>query len=380
MLHKPLSKLAIAGCLAGASLSVQAIDYKFNGYISLYAGKAFDGEEKPFIVDYSADYGSTLALADCPCFIADWLNAGVYEDDKVMLEPDSRAGFQIKTFFTNQLSFTLQAAVSGAELSNPRADFAYFRYELNDNFSIDLGRKALPLYYYSDFQNIGFAFDWVRVPGGVYGWAINNYNGVSLNYGNDLGDGSISVNLWYGSEKTNDVPQYTDIYYGLDSEIEWKDMLGLAVEYNYDWLTLRAVAMENKATETIDYAKFGDIKYADPDNAKQSFYGFAFLAEHDNWRFISEINRFEIPDTDYESEGLSASLGYKVGDFTPTLSYSSFEDNYFDTEFRTQSFTLRWDASKGTAVKFQYDRFMDDSGWDFTGDSKLVTLGVDYVY
>ena len=49
-----------------------------------------------------------------------------------------------------------------------------------------MGRKRLPIYY-SDFQDVGFAYTWVRPPTDLYGWEIVSYNGVNATYRGDWG-------------------------------------------------------------------------------------------------------------------------------------------------------------------------------------------------
>ena len=51
-----------------------------------------------------------------------------------------------------------------------------------------VGRKRIPLYYYSDFQDIGLSYPWVSPPPELYGWEVTNYNGGSLRYNDSFGD------------------------------------------------------------------------------------------------------------------------------------------------------------------------------------------------
>lgn len=55
-------------------------------------------------------------------------------------------------------------------------------------WKLQIGRKRLPLYYYSDFQDVGYAYNTVRPSPDVYGWDIVNYNGASLSTTRSLGD------------------------------------------------------------------------------------------------------------------------------------------------------------------------------------------------
>ena len=51
-------------------------------------------------------------------------------------------------------------------------DWAYVSYELTPKLLVQAGHKRLPIYYYSDFMYVGYAYPWVRPPQDLYGWRV----------------------------------------------------------------------------------------------------------------------------------------------------------------------------------------------------------------
>ena len=386
--------------LAVVMLSIKALafEYDISGYVSLYAGQVIEGHDHGTYIseEDGLEYPKeeeTYNVYDCPCFIADFTRAAVYEEDKLSVEPDSRAGIQFIGRFGDKVSAIIQARIHGGDDDAPDLSWAYLRYQITDELAVDVGRKALPLYFYSDFLDVGYAYPWIRVPGNIYGWPITSYNGLAASYSDDLGDGSFSVGVWYGEEKEKDSEEYDKLYYWGETYIKWKNMWGVSFEYSYDWLTVRLVHMENKTDSWVDYKydanEDGNINRDDywvlADDTKQKFTGLAIVVDYGPWQIRSEYNEYKIPEKLYqfESEGTFFSLGYRIGSFTPTLSYSLYKDDDIyigDSKGESSSFTLRWDFMKDMAFKFQYDEIDDNSAWDFVGDSKAVAMGVDYVF
>ncbi|NRB40436.1 MAG: hypothetical protein HRU20_18540 [Pseudomonadales bacterium] len=369
-----------------SSTPALAVDYNFGGYVSVVAGGIIDG-------DKSGSYLGEELGYDCPCFVADYTNAGVYEDDGISFKPDSGYGFNAQVSFNEALSITAQIEGKGGNDFEAELSWLFLRWNVTNKLSIDIGRKALPLYFYSDFINVGYAYPWIRPTGDIYGWPLSSYNGISASFTDDLGDGSYTLSAWYGREEDDDNRAYNDIYWGAESYyIEWSDILGGSFEYNYDWLTLRAVVMSNTSTEDAHWAA-NDIEPVS-DNVDQIFYGFAALIDYNDVLLQAEYNQFDADD--FDSKGYLLALGYRINNFTPMISFSRYSDN--DPDFgndeqdghqvnNTLSYSLRWDFMRSTAFTVQYDVLTDNTVWfeegeqyTFTGDSKLLAMGVDYVF
>ncbi len=151
--------------------------------------------------------------------MADWANFGVYEKNFSLAE-ESRIGIQGTAKFSDALSGTAQVVSRGTK-TTPDLTWAYLGYKITPNLELQVGRKRIPLYYYSDFQDIGVAYPWVAPPPELYGWDATNYNGASLRYKTTLGSASVSASLLAGSEKIKD-DRYFLINPSPNNEHRWK--------------------------------------------------------------------------------------------------------------------------------------------------------------
>ncbi|NRB40364.1 MAG: hypothetical protein HRU20_18170 [Pseudomonadales bacterium] len=150
--------------------------------------------------------------------------------------------------------------------------------------------------------------------------------------------------------------------------------------------------MSNTSTESVTYED-GELESIS-DNVGQIFYGLAVLIDYENMLFQAEYNQFDADD--FDSQGYLLALGYRMDNVTPMISFSRYSDN--DPDFgndeqdghqvnNTLSYSLRWDFMRSTAFTVQYDVLTDKTIWfeeaeqyTFTGDSKLLAMGVDYVF
>jgi hypothetical protein len=191
MVHRFLALLT-----ALAPLFASAIDldddgtFKVTGFYNLTAGKILSGKDSEFNTS-----NWTYQQWHCPCTIQNWEYVGVYEKSKGWeTTPESLAGIQIKKDFTPTLSATMQLVSRGDNTNyrpyTPTVDWAYASWKPNADsaWTFQAGRKRIPLYYYSDYLYIGYAYPWVRPAPDVYGWPIYAYDGVNATYETQLGN------------------------------------------------------------------------------------------------------------------------------------------------------------------------------------------------
>ena len=362
-----LKAAMIASLLLTMTQSVAALEFEYGGFVSLVAGKVLSGDEANILESYGGN--------DCPCFISDFPDAGFYEDDGVDFNPDSTLGLQGKVMFYERFSVMAQVVANGANDYDPNINFLYFRTDITSNLSIDIGRKRIPLFFYSDFYDVGYAYPWLRVPGEVYGWPLTSYNGISATYSGELGDAFYDVSVFYGSEDDDENESYSELFYFVPVEIKWEEMQGISFETSYNWLTARVVYMKSKNTTLIHDPDYGD--YFDPEDATQTFIGFAFNVEYEGLLVNTEINQFEL-GSDFESQGYLVGVGYLIHTFTPMVTYSHYEDEggFIDIDSDSISYSLRWDFMDSAALTAQYNDLTDNAD----GDAKVVALGVDYIF
>ena len=329
-------------------------EIKLNGFGSIAVGRVIEGQE----------------------FLADFPKTGIY-DTRLSLDPDTTLGLQLSSYFTDDFSLIAQVAVHGATDYDPNVDWLYLNYYLTPELSVQAGRKRLPLYYYSDYFDVGYAYYWIRPPPDVYTWQITNYNGVSLLYETALGQWDTSLSLYFGSEESED-NELLSLLFDASVDETWKDMIGFVGTAANNWLEVRLTHMQG----LIDRKISGVTVIND---AKQRFLGLSVNLTFDRLLILSEFNNYKQPDNDVDYDAYLLSLGYQIGDLTPHVTRSGFEQRINnlgnDERHTTTSVGLRWDAVKNIAVKVQYDKVVDEGiVVPIKGDSKSISLAVDFVF
>lgn len=367
-----------AGAWCGLMLGVGAVhagEVSFNGFISAYGGKALETADNP-------------NAYPCNCAIVDYPFVGIYEDEWTF-DPDTTFGLQANFTINDKLSATGQIVSHGSRNYDTSIQWAYLSYSLSDSWTLQAGRKRLPLFYYSDFFDVGYAMPWVRAPGDLYGWQIVGYEGLNALFNGSWGDLGVTANIWAGRDNDDENALLTEVYYGVRVDEAWKDMLGGYLDLAGEWFNVRVVYMVNKVDRLIYDEEPPRVRL---DDVGQKFYGIAFNIDQGNFVLRSEYNTFERPDEDNKYKASLLGIGYRFGDFLPMITASQFEETatWPDIEKHdTRSFSLRWDFSSSAAFKIQYDVFTDESTYfyagnddvsDFIGDSKLIAFGVDVVF
>ncbi|MCV2359849.1 porin [Paucibacter sp. TC2R-5] len=379
-----LPKIGSAIALLFAAGSASAIDYSYSGFANVTAGRVFSGG------GLNIGYPNPDTWSKCPsCYVADFSHGSVYETSWT-LKPESRAGLQGTVNFTSDFSFTGQLmARHAAEKAKLDIEWAFLSYNLSPKFTLQAGRKRLPLFYYSDFQDVSFAYNWVRVPPDVYGWAVVNYNGANITYRDDIAGWAVKSNAYAGQEHSKDNP-IGKLERPERQDISWDNMMGIDLELNRDWFTARfsynkskqrsvAWLPEGKVQTSPDPAVYGE-------SSPQTFSSAAFNIDLDNWVGRSEFSRVTRTPARGSYRGYMIGGGYRIGNFLPMLTISqlkAFSSGDASKHVETDSnigVTLRYQLNDSSSLKLQVDR----SRWDFLDGTdsyrKLVTVSYDMIF
>lgn len=356
----------------------------FNGFGSVVATKVMSGKNNASFEEYY------LTQKECPCFITDYYQGGlVDEGEGFNLQNETRIGFQLDIAMTEELSFTVQT-VARAITNEFSLEWAYATYQIDDNWSVQVGRKRIPLYYFSTFQDVGLAYTWVRPPQALYGWEASNYNGANISYNGNIGDINIMASVFGGSE-TIDEAGYNELYtsdLSIIDDSRWDNIRGMDLEITYEWFNARLVYLtsENYVTNKAE-GEFGFVGLP----KDQRVIGLAINGDFENWFFHLESseNQRDNPNagTVVDAPASMVAVGMRMGKWTPFLSWSRYWEesdspNYAGEEerFRNLSFTLRYDINAQNALKAQIDRFDDESAYDFVGDTTVLSFSYDFVF
>lgn len=359
-----MNNRVLLGCALCFAAFPSFSDVNISGFTSINAGKVLSGTGVPH-------YGINE-----PTFLADYPIVSVYNED-ITFKPESLFGLQVSADVGEGLSATAQIVARGADDFNAEFEWAYLSYEINDNWTIQAGKKRLPLFYYSDFYDVGYAYVWMRAPADNYTWQIFNYNGVNALYTGSIGDWSLSGNIYFGREDDKENKLLSEFFFKEQTREIWKDIIGGVIQTSNDWLEIRATAMSYTNQR---YIGGEPSTWNGKDERYGNFYGLAVNADFGNFFVLSELNRL---DLDGNLDTAMLTLGYRIDSFTPFVSYSTFDQKDGDDgeDHNTTSFGIRWDFHSNAAFKIQYDE-VEDNSYELAvaGDSKAITIGVDMVF
>lgn len=379
MVVRRLSFLYLLTVLCWTAVPSQAADgdeeskLKISGFLSVVGGRVMGSS-------LGADYDgpTTIDGNDCPCYTADWSNAGVYRKS-FSLEPESRAGIQFKYTLDKQVNFVAQVVTRGAD-PTPNLQWAYASYAPNRTWEMQVGRKRVPLYFYSDYQDIGVSVPWIGVPPELYGWEVTNYNGVSLRYKGNVEGANVSASLFGGREKVKDA-LYDRLYYEGKTDVTWSGLVGGDIEVVHGALTTRAVYMQADV-HTVNAGIALD------DKAALKAYGIAVNLDLDDWFILTEFTQLT---RDFEvgykvtAPAFTLGAGYHWGNWTPFLNFARYKekssdlDVYLPQSYDRASVTLRYDIDTRSAVKFQADRNKDVTR-NFGGTVNVVRVAYERLF
>jgi hypothetical protein len=353
------------------------VEFHGSGFLTVAAGKVVGGSHDP---------GSDLGYK-CPCYISDYAQGGVYESGSVRLAPDTKLGLQGTASLDNgRYSITAQAVMRGARKGKVDLEWLYGTFELSSEWTLQVGRKRLPLFLSSEVQDVGYALPWAHLPPQLYGWEIVNFNGASLTWRDNLsGNWLATVNGFFGDEKVRD-SGYWKIYNGKDSRTEtrWSGITGVEGKLSRGAWDLRGVYITSTTQDRIVSA--GDAEFSA--KARQRIYGVSVNYDDGTWLARGEalyINRKQDYGHDHAQLVMA---GRRIGPWTAIASYSNYKQSMMDSMVPaeghdTRSLALRYDWGRANAVKLQVDAWRDKSGAGFAsqhGDARVVTVSYDRVF
>ena len=366
------------------------IEYSGSGFFTLAAGKMLGGT-RGNVEDYN-----------CPCFISDYAQASVYDGrSSLQWKPDSRFGMQGSASY-HDVSVTTQVVARGST-GTADLEWLYGSYNLNDKITLQAGRKRLPMFYYSDVQDVGFSLPWTHLPPGPYGWEAVNYNGVNVRYQDRWSGWAATADLLAGDE-SNHNSGYWKIYNGRQSQssVKWSHIVGGDLTFSNDWIETRAVYLQSDTLEN-----YGGIAWDTPTltyipqsgpiypPAKQQLFGLAINADFRNWLVRSEFIQINHPGLTWRDHAQLVGVGYRFGKWQPMVTWSEYQGTVVSEgviQPSTPSYpilqplislTLRYDITPTSDLKAQYDSLTDRSDLRnpaIYGNSRLLTFTYDRVF
>ncbi|HUW76662.1 MAG TPA: hypothetical protein VMV70_08255 [Gallionella sp.] len=318
---------------------------------------------------------------------------------------DSLIGGQVTANFTPKLSAVLQV-IAEQNYNNsyrPHVQWANIQYQLTPEFSVRAGRTVLPTFLLSDTRKVAYTYPWVRPPLEVYRLApITASDGIDASYQIHVGDITNNLQVHVG-KSDNQLPNNA-------GDIKARQSWSLAYTGEYHATTLH-IGYESTHL-TLDgvrpifdaFRQFGPEGIAlankyDVDNKALSVITMGARYDPGKWFVMGEVGHLVTHSFFGKATGWYLSGGYRLGEFTPYLTYGEAKaDNLSDPGLNlstlppslagpaaglnaalnsllstkvvqnTLSIGGRWDFMTNVALKLQYDH--TDIG---TGSSGMLS-------
>jgi len=364
------------------SMSAHAVEFHVDGFASIVAGKATHQAQL-------TDGSDTDYLASTP--------QGFYRDDWD-LTPDSVLGLQVIAQFNDTFSLTGQVTSEGQNDFDLDLEWAYLTYHMRPNTRFLIGRQRLPLFYFSDFLDVGYAYHFIRPPQEVYDLPFDDLEGIQMVQSFNLDDWDGQFHLYVGNTQ--------DTLADPIKQGQLEDIFGSVFSMGNDWIRFRASYLQGDLSS--NNISRGGIRQDDNNAIKTTFLGLAVEATIDDIILLSEVIRIQFDDPIGPDQGLGGtqiigwylSVGYQFDDFTPYIVYAENsldidQENILlrlngldDQDLSSTAWTvgLRWDFMQQVALKAEYITRRDVSSRNFrniTGKSReidLFTLGFDVIF
>lgn len=375
-----MKKTLIGLCVSAACLlsSAAMAEVKINGFASVKGGLTTGNDDT--LYDYTND---------------------------IEFKNESLFAVQLSSDLGDKLSVTAQLMAKGAEDFDAKFAWAFLSYQLNDDLRLNAGRFRIPFYKYSDYLDVGYAFDWARTPRAVYDVEFDTMDGISLYHSTSIADMTSNVQLVYGAYE-GDISVN-----GALSRSKVQDISGGSWELSNDWLSARIAYFMADVTinataftplfNALNAFGFGAVaREIDFNEDEGTFFGFGLSYDRNNWVAVTEYTNVKVKHSYMaDRDAYFVSVGRRFDTVTPYISYEKDDDTSKSAIYKaippqvpllatvagvvesqladrdTWSFGLRYDFHPSAAFKLQLSSAKDNYTLD---KDRLLTMGVDLVF
>ncbi|MDZ7868874.1 MAG: hypothetical protein U5L02_06650 [Rheinheimera sp.] len=320
---------------------------------------------------------------------------------------ESLFAVQLTSDLGEKLSVTAQLMAKGATDYDAKFAWAFLSYQFNDNLRLNAGRIRIPFYKYSDYLDVGYAFDWMRTPRAVYDVQFDQMDGMSLYYSSNIAEMTSNIQLVYGAFEGD-----LEIS-GAMSQSKVQDITGVSWELSNDWLSARLAYFMADVTinataftplfSALNTFGFGAVaREIDFNEDEGTFFGFGLSYDRNNWIAVTEYTNVKVKHSYMaDRDAYFVSVGRRFDSITPYISYEKDDDVSKSAIYKaippqvpllatvaavvesqladrdTWSFGMRYDFHPSAAFKVQLSSAKDN--YSLKKD-RLLTMGVDLVF
>jgi hypothetical protein len=289
-------------------------------------------------------------------------------NDQIQYRPESTIGIQVDADLQDGLALKTLLQADGEKDYAGELKWAYAEYDLSDDFLVSVGRQPLPLFYYTDFIDVGYSYQWVRAPLEAYYIKNSTFDGAQIKYEPIFGDYEYRFQVYHGRDEEES-----------DLTLTLNDITGFVAYMRKDWFEARATWMEAKIEtglqgldpQTMSVVDMGIVE------TDTTYYGAAFKAtfvsSYITAEWVSDKEEAPIQEFSYleGTEAWYVSAGYGVKNFVPYVTYAESKNKFSDESplliedqsVESVSWTggVRWDFHSSAAFKIEYTSKKDKS-------------------
>lgn len=342
----------------------------------------------------------------------DYVTYSSYESgDPTFFEQDTNMGLQISKPLTERTQATVQAMARAENDYAVETTLAFLSHSLSDSTELRAGRLRVPFFYYSEFLDVGYAYNWVSPPTDVYAIPFDDYDGIDITHRFAIGNNDAQVQINSG-RRHKDLNLFGESY-----EAELDKIQGMSFTLYSGDFTHRAGYQQTSLN--IELNTEGDLRRVDLAQLAASAVGTSNgISEDviDDFNFEDKLTRyFNLASTydngdysfvvegtylDYESGLLIdnfawlASAAKRFGDLTLHATYSTSRDRVdggekgelqklLNLQGEDDSVTLgmRYDLDAATALKFEMTHHDEETNRGQPGRSaNLYRLALQLVF
>lgn len=331
--------------------------------------------------------------------------------DSVDFREESLFAVQIDAELNDRVSATGQVLARGSEDFDAELAWAYANIKLTDTLSAKLGRQRLPLYRYSDFLDVGYAYPWIRPPVAMYNQPWSNIDGVSLAHSTYFGDWYSQAQVLYGSfegeAQFDNSPRDAklDNLVGASWDIEYSEWLSFRAAYFQGDVTVLGSSLDALTTNLRAMGQNALASRLDFVEDTGTFANVGVRIDRAGWLAVGEYAQLTVEDSVYDDVDRTdwyVTLGRRFGTVMPHVTYGRRDADYntqvaslvpaasplrpffnaaAGSQQRDESFAsvgVRWDFAANVAFKADYTKFESDLAT--TRDADLVSAGVVFTF
>lgn len=217
-------------------------------------------------------------------------------DEGMSATNNSVVGLQFFKQVNDSTSATVQLVARGQSGFNAEAAWAYVTYSFDENTDVRVGRLRTPLYHYSDFLEVGYAYNWVTPSSIIYTQSdFSSFNGADITrrFAIDSVDGFVQA--------------YAGRYVG--------DLAAANEDYNADMATKGLVlgASSGDFSGRISYHKATLTLDIDPTGTRAFDQYLAGAMAAESFNLIPGLNASDFEVNDSNIDYYQTSFGYDNG-------------------------------------------------------------------